>query len=65
MVDLMEALSKLDLGAILLEFAIALGFLGFAALIFRSIQIPIRVFLNKRKKQKEVALPPAKGDKGF
>lgn len=50
MAELIESLSKLDLGRALLSIALFIGCLGFVAVIFRSIEIPIRIYLDKRKK---------------
>ncbi len=47
----MEFLSKVDLGSFLLSVAVVIGFFGFLVLIIRSIEIPIRIYLDKRKKQ--------------
>jgi hypothetical protein len=45
----MEALSKIDLGVVILQTAVALGAILTAAVFFRIIQMSIRSFLVKRK----------------
>ncbi len=45
----METLSKLDLGSTMLSVAVILGFIGFILVIVRSIEIPIRIYLDKRR----------------
>ncbi len=46
----MEKLSQIDLGSTLLSLAVILGFFGFVILIIRSIEIPIRIYLDRRRK---------------
>ncbi len=46
----MESLSNIDLGSTLLSIAVIIGFFGFVLLVIRSIEIPIRIYLDKRKK---------------
>ncbi len=49
-----QSLSSIDLGSTILSIAIALGFFLLAATIFRSIEIPIRIYLNKRNKLQDI-----------
>ena len=42
-------LSKIDLGSSLLSISIAIGFFLAGAVVFRSIEIPIRIYLDNRR----------------
>ncbi len=62
----MEQSSTFDLGSTLLSIAVLIGFLGFVLLIIRSIEIPIRIYLDKRKKNQDSANNSNQdSDKGF
>ncbi len=62
----MEQSSTFDLGSTLLSVAVLIGFLGFVLLIIRSIEIPIRIYLDKRKKKQDSANNSNQdSDKGF
>ena len=63
MTDLLKYLSGIDLGQALLSIAIVIGFLLTLAVVFRSIELPIRIYLDKRKKQKD-SLPIEESDSG-
>ncbi len=47
----MKSFSQIDLGSFLLSIAVAIGFFAFIVLIIRSIEIPIRIYLDKRKQR--------------
>ena len=49
----MENFSKLDLGSTLLSVAVIVGFFGFVLVIIRSIELPIRIYLDKKRKKAE------------
>ncbi len=61
----MEYLEKLDLGRSLLAFSIAIGWLLIAAVIYRSIEIGIKVFVAKRKEKAQSVASLKKKNKGF
>jgi len=65
MVDLLDSLAHIDLGQSLLSIAVVIGFLLTMAVVFRSIEIPIRIYLDRRKKMDEaVSIEQEKGN-GF
>ena len=49
--EIIQSLSERDLGSTLLSLVVAIGALLFCITIIRSIEIPIRIFLDKRRKQ--------------
>ncbi len=46
----LNTLSQLDLGSVALGIVNLIGFFLFVILIIRSIEIPVRIYLDKRKK---------------
>ena len=61
----MEYLGKIDLGRSLLTFSIAIGWLLIAAVIYRSLEIGIKVFIAKRKEKNQSSAALKKESKGF
>ena len=61
----MNALSELDLGKTILSVALGVGFFLVGLTIVRSIEIPIRIYLDKRKVNKTEKQDQNKGKDGF
>ncbi len=63
----LEALAQKDLGSILLTIVLYIGFFLMIVTIIRSIEIPIRIAIDKRKASKitkeisEAEIPDQKG----
>ena len=61
----MNALSEIDLGTTILSVALGLGFFLVGLTIVRSIEIPIRIYLDKRKANKTENQDKSKIKDGF
>tara|TARA_Y100001968_G_scaffold326929_1_gene370941 strand:- start:3061 stop:3267 length:207 start_codon:yes stop_codon:yes gene_type:complete len=60
-----NALSEIDLGKTILSIALGLGFFLVGLTIVRSIEIPIRIYLDKRKESKADKKNQSKIKEGF
>ncbi len=52
MAEFLDKFSQINLGQSLLTIAVILGFFLTLAVVFRSIEIPLRIYLDKRKNKK-------------
>ena len=63
---MLKTLAEIDLGRSILSFVIILGFFLVLLTVVRSIEIPIRIYLDKRKeKESSTTKEGVKEKKGF
>tara|TARA_Y100001970_G_C13607548_1_gene543262 strand:+ start:183 stop:386 length:204 start_codon:yes stop_codon:yes gene_type:complete len=64
---MLKTLSEIDLGRFILSGSILLGFFLVFLTLIRSVEIPIRIYLDKRKKSNKniVDVSEGKENKGF
>ena len=63
---MLKTLAEIDLGRSILSFVIILGFFLVLLTVVRSIEIPIRIYLDKRKEKKSLTTKEGvKEKKGF
>ena len=64
---MLENLSQIDLGKLILSLTIIFGFFLAILTVVRSIEIPIRIYMDKKKniKKESTINKEDKSDKGF
>ena len=64
---MLDKLSQLDLSKVILSLAIIVGFFLAILTVVRSIEIPIRIYMDKKKRIRQESLinKADKSDKGF
>tara|TARA_Y100001968_G_scaffold322779_2_gene359452 strand:+ start:131 stop:334 length:204 start_codon:yes stop_codon:yes gene_type:complete len=50
---MLDNLSQIDLGKLILSLAIIIGFFLAILTVVRSIEIPVRIYMDKKKSRKE------------